>query len=397
MISKSSLQAKASLFSWFPKKTDLLIRHQVLDERQLTQLLRRERLRSFRRGIGFCLLLFQRSKPVSASDLEKLLEDFGQRLRVTDDVGILENKLAVVLPDTTAEGGQLVAGDLQAIATRMGLSLECELIVSDDGSEDPFSPTAAGPHFEIRPKQFESNDDQPLGGSVQTAVALAPISSLKPRLQHVPEKLGLTPALVGLSVPKWKRAIDLLGASVGMIALSPLFVVVGASICFESKGGIFFKQLREGKDGKAFWIYKFRTMEQGADDQKHSLRQFSEQDGPAFKMTNDPRVTRVGKVLRRTCIDEIPQLINVIKGEMSLVGPRPLPVNESMGCDKWQRRRLDLLPGMTCIWQVQGKRDIPFAQWMRMDLEYGKRQSLTFDLHLIVRTILVALRMKGSV
>jgi lipopolysaccharide/colanic/teichoic acid biosynthesis glycosyltransferase len=138
-------------------------------------------------------------------------------------------------------------------------------------------------------------------------------------------------------------------------------------------------------------------MIENAEEMKDSLRTLSEQDGPAFKIGDDPRLTQVGRFLRKTCIDELPQLINVLRGEMSLVGPRPLPVLESAGCTYWQRKRLEVLPGLTCIWQVQGGRDTKFVEWMRMDMEYLRRRSFLFDLRLIMQTIVLAFSYRGSV
>ena len=158
-----------------------------------------------------------------------------------------------------------------------------------------------------------------------------------------------------------------------------------------------FRQLREGKDGKRFHIYKFRTMCDDAEAMKHLLRHKSEQDGPAFKLESDPRLTVVGKYLRKSCIDELPQLLNVLKGDMSIVGPRPLPLDESVECDVWQRRRLIVLPGITCIWQARGDRNIKFADWMRMDMEYLKRRSFLFDMRLIAETVFAVILHRGSV
>lgn len=200
-----------------------------------------------------------------------------------------------------------------------------------------------------------------------------------------------------IKTPMWKRAMDIVGSSIGLTLFSPLLAATALAIRWESKGGAFFTQLREGKDGKRFRILKFRTMVVDAEEQKAALRKHSEQDGPAFKMTDDPRVTKIGKVLRKTCVDELPQLWNVLKGEMSLVGPRPLPVDESEACCQWQRRRLDVLPGLTCLWQVQDQREIPFSDWMRLDLQYMKERSFLGDWALIFKTIWVAVRVKGSV
>jgi lipopolysaccharide/colanic/teichoic acid biosynthesis glycosyltransferase len=163
-----------------------------------------------------------------------------------------------------------------------------------------------------------------------------------------------------------------------------------------SPGPLFFRQQRDGLAGQRFTMHKFRTMCADAEAQKSKLRRHSEQDGPAFKMINDPRLTRVGRFLRRTSIDELPQLWNVLKGEMSLVGPRPLPCDESNSCEDWQKRRLDVTPGLTCIWQVKGRSRVSFADWIRMDVEYIKSRSLWQDFKLLVRTILAVLRGNGA-
>jgi lipopolysaccharide/colanic/teichoic acid biosynthesis glycosyltransferase len=144
-------------------------------------------------------------------------------------------------------------------------------------------------------------------------------------------------------------------------------------------------------------MYKLRTMYADAESRKAQLRPLSEQDGPAFKMKNDPRVTWVGKYLRKTCIDELPQLWNVLRGDMTLVGPRPLPCDEADACAEWQKRRLDVTPGLTCIWQAtSGKERVPFAEWMRMDMRYIKERSLLKDLKLLAKTFWAVIRHRAS-
>ena len=143
-------------------------------------------------------------------------------------------------------------------------------------------------------------------------------------------------------------------------------------------------------------IYKFRTMTVGAEEQKHSLRAKSEQDGPAFKIKADPRVTRVGRYLRRSGIDELPQFLNVLKGNMSLVGPRPLPCEEADECKNWQRRRLTVTPGLTCIWQVSGGMRIPFVEWMRMDIRYIRSRRLLHDRKLLWATLIAVTLHRAS-
>ena len=143
-------------------------------------------------------------------------------------------------------------------------------------------------------------------------------------------------------------------------------------------------------------MYKFRSMVVDAESLQKALLAQSEQDGPAFKMRNDPRITGIGHFIRKTSIDELPQLWNVLRGDMSLVGPRPLPCHESDACTPWQRRRLDVTPGLTCIWQVYGRSRVTFAEWMRMDLIYGRSRGLLHDLKLLIKTIPAVLFRRGA-
>jgi lipopolysaccharide/colanic/teichoic acid biosynthesis glycosyltransferase len=186
--------------------------------------------------------------------------------------------------------------------------------------------------------------------------------------------------------PTWKRAIDVLGAMVGLTLALPLLAAAGIAIKLSSRGPIFYSQLREGLGGRRFRIYKLRTMYQGAHEKQSELRELSVQDGPAFKLDNDPRTTWIGRWLRATSLDELPQFWNVLRGDMSLVGPRPLPVHESLQCAPWQRRRLSVVPGMTCIWQVTGRSRVSFDEWMRMDLQYVGRRSPLCDMGLLLAT-----------
>lgn len=167
-----------------------------------------------------------------------------------------------------------------------------------------------------------------------------------------------------------KRGIDLIGAGVGLVLASPVLLLAMAAIrCFDG-GPALYKQTREGYRGQPFTIVKLRTMVVGAEHSQADLRDQNLRDGPAFKIARDPRVTPIGHFLRRTCLDELPQLWNVLRGEMSLVGPRPLPWHESRACDRWHRRRLDVRPGLTCDWQIDKSRAETFDDWMRLDLQY---------------------------
>jgi lipopolysaccharide/colanic/teichoic acid biosynthesis glycosyltransferase len=181
-----------------------------------------------------------------------------------------------------------------------------------------------------------------------------------------------------------------------LIMTGPVILAAIAAIRWTDGQSAIFKQTREGYRGRPFTIYKLRTMIVDAEAQQDALRDQSHRDGPAFKITNDPRVTRVGNFLRKTCLDELPQLWNVLKGDMSLVGPRPLPWHESRACQHWHRRRLDVRPGMTCYWQVQKDSIESFDDWMRLDLRYVEQLGLVEDIRLIVKTIAVPVLGRGG-
>lgn len=194
-----------------------------------------------------------------------------------------------------------------------------------------------------------------------------------------------------------KRVVDTLGAFVAIILLSPLFLFAALAITFSSKGPIFFRQERVGMNKRKFRIYKFRTMVPNAEALMSNLEQNNEMDGPVFKIKNDPRITPLGRFLRRTSIDELPQLFNVLIGDMSLVGPRPLPVRDFQGFNEdWQRRRFSVRPGITCLWQIHGRNAITFEQWMKMDIQYLDEWSLWLDLKILARTIPAVLRGTGA-
>ena len=197
-------------------------------------------------------------------------------------------------------------------------------------------------------------------------------------------------------LPPWKRALDVVGAGAGLVALAPLLLATAAAVKLTSPGPVLFRQERDGLGGRRFKINKFRTMVANAEALKDQLRKESEQDGPAFKMERDPRVTPVGRWLRKTCVDELPQLWNVLAGDMSLVGPRPLDSKEMAQTSWWERRRLLATPGLTCIWQVDGKSEVSFAEWMRMDIRYMRDRTARGDLALIFRTAFNVVLHRGS-
>ena len=193
-----------------------------------------------------------------------------------------------------------------------------------------------------------------------------------------------------------KRLLDIVGALFAMLVLAPVMVLIALLVKLESRGPVMYKSIRIGKDGRPFLFLKFRSMVDGADRNRHSLSHLNEMDGPTFKISRDPRVTRIGRLLRVTSIDEIPQFLNVLRGEMSLVGPRPPIPEEVAQYEPWQCRRLDVRPGITCLWQISGRSTLSFKEWMRLDLEYIKHQSFWLDLRILLRTIPAVLSREGA-
>jgi len=184
-----------------------------------------------------------------------------------------------------------------------------------------------------------------------------------------------------------KRGIDVIVAGVGLILLSPIITIVACAIKLTSNGPIFFLQKRVGKNGELFNMYKFRSMVVNAEELKEKLKHKNEMSGPMFKMKDDPRVTKVGKFIRKTSLDELPQLWNVLKGDMSLVGPRPSLPKEVEQFDSWMFKRLTVRPGLTCYWQVSGRNNIDFEDWMKLDVKYVEERNLWIDIKLIFKTV----------
>lgn len=210
------------------------------------------------------------------------------------------------------------------------------------------------------------------------------------------------PAVVYTSTPDnygqlaLKSLIDRIGGVIGLIMAIPLGFLTALAIKLEDGGPIFFKQIRSGRNGKPFTMYKFRTMVTGADKLKKKLMKQNQMSGPVFKMARDPRITKIGGFLRKLSIDELPQFINVMKGDMSLVGPRPPLPAEVIQYDRWQRRKLSVKPGLTCLWQVNGRNHVDFEDWMKLDLEYIDNWSLWLDTKILIKTVPAVFKGSGA-
>ncbi len=193
-----------------------------------------------------------------------------------------------------------------------------------------------------------------------------------------------------------KRFFDIVLSVIGLIVMSPVFLITAIAIKLEDGGPVFFGQMRSGLHEKPFRMYKFRSMCTDAAEKHKEMLKYNEQDGPAFKMKNDPRITKVGRFIRRTSIDELPQLVNIIKGDMSIVGPRPLPVYETEQCNEYQKQRLQVKPGLTCYWQVSGRNNIGFDEWIEMDIRYIREAGITSDIIILFKTFGAVIGQEGA-
>lgn len=197
--------------------------------------------------------------------------------------------------------------------------------------------------------------------------------------------------------PALKRLTDISVALIALVALMPLMLITALLIVVESSGSALFQQTRVGERGREFKMWKFRSMCNNSEDKKQGLKKQGDvSDGVRFKMENDPRITGIGRIIRKLSIDELPQLVNVLKGDMSLVGPRPALPDEVSKYTPWQRLRLNAKPGITCIWQVSGRSSIPFLQQVEMDIDYIRKANLAMDFGLLLKTIPAVLFARGA-
>ena len=394
-------------------------RRRFCSPEDLASVLRRERARADRIHSGFCVVLVGlRDGQRDEETIIHLGEVVGFRARETDEVCLVDDRfVCAVLPDTPPAGArrfaESVRGSLNGQAGRTvfeilsypstasresGANGTAERLVSFGlPSETRAVPSLA--NGDGTPATYSVDTD---GGRMQGGAETSPL--LSDFLRHVasapsnvrPHGNGSLEAVFARPMPRWKRAMDVATAALALLCLSPLLALIAGAVRLTSGRPVIFKQRRAGLMGRPFEIYKFRTMVVDAERRQAELRDRSEQDGPAFKLTNDPRVTRLGHVLRKTSLDELPQLWNVLKGDMSLVGPRPLPCGEASACSRWQQRRLDVTPGITCIWQVKGRSSVSFPEWMRMDIAYIRSRRLLCDVRLLLLTVPAVLLRRGA-
>jgi len=361
-----------------PASPELRRLKHLLSPEQVSFVLQRERSRADRHQAEFSLVIFRSESEMKLHvALLKIARIILTHARATDEIGHYDKtSVCVILPETGGNGAWQFAQRVCDDAKRQGLMPVCVVY------------TYPSSWFPKNGKSHSHNGDR---GNVPVSVDVngknltpseIPVQSLE--------------KLLAKKMPWWKRGLDLLGASVALILFAPVMAIIAIAIKFTSPGPVIFKQKRAGLAGKIFEIYKFRSMTTDAEARKKELMALNEQDGPAFKIKFDPRVTPIGKFIRCTSLDELPQLWNVIRGEMSLVGPRPLPVDEAGAAQQWQHRRLEVTPGLTCIWQIKGRSRVTFDEWVRMDINYIRRRNIAHDLAILFQTIPAVLLRRGA-
>jgi exopolysaccharide biosynthesis polyprenyl glycosylphosphotransferase len=363
-------------------------RRAVRSHQVLRRALEKERARADRSGDTFYWVLFSLNGTDPAKRiLRRLGETIATRARDTDEVGWFdETAVGVILLETDREGVQCFLADILRLASEQNLNPKA-IVYSY-----PAPPPSSG-DTPTRRLSMLSNDSGARRRSSPTSASSAAIATRASHQQY--ESLAMKEHLL-LPIPWWKRTADIVGASIGLLLTSPILFTAAVAVKISSPGPVLFVQRRAGLGGRPFSMYKFRSMYIGADALKATLRHQNEQDGPAFKMKNDPRLTPIGRFLRSSSIDELPQLFNVLKGEMSLVGPRPPTFDEVSEYQPWYVRRLDVTPGITCIWQVRGRAEVTFESWMRMDIQYIRNYGFWQDVKLLLATIPAVFSRRGA-
>lgn len=238
------------------------------------------------------------------------------------------------------------------------------------------------------------NAKEPMSKFAVTSAEVRPLTSRTAKFVAGYVHDGIDDKVV--SYAPLKRGLDIIVALIGLLVFSPVMVVAAILVKFTSRGPIIFRQVRVGKGGRCFTCFKFRSMCADAEERRHSIRHLNELDGPVFKIKHDPRFTPIGGIIRKSSIDELPQLFNVLKGEMSIVGPRPPIPMEVETYTARERRRLAVQPGLTCLWQVNGRSTIPFERWIELDMEYIETMSFLGDVRIILATIPAVLTGRGA-
>ena len=425
----------------------------ILTAMELEQVFQQERARADRSEKCFAMIVFMPESPSAATvgpdwpgarskgePLAELVRIVKGRMRIYDSLGQLDaRRVALLLPEADSRGAWTFADDVIEACEELGLRFTVEVFCYpiDWAKEEEEPPSAGGRRHQLRiapgeeergrAEEREASTGQvaPSATSQSGAPASSPAhagaagdgtepstgtdgpalaveSSPEPAVpDRTPPELGrlvgdLAPLFVQ-PLPLARRIVDVAVSGTALILLSPLFAVVAALVKLTSPGPIIFRQQRAGLGGRPFTFYKFRSMYVDAEQRQAAIASRNiHSSGPIFKDPNDPRMTPIGRFLRKSSIDELPQLFNVFKGDMTLIGPRPPKLDEVEKYERWQRRRLEVMGGLTCIWQVSGRSEIGFEDWVRMDIQYQEKRGLLFDLKLVLKTFGAVVSGRGA-
>jgi lipopolysaccharide/colanic/teichoic acid biosynthesis glycosyltransferase len=339
-------------------------------------ILAKERARVDRNSHVFSLVSFELGPLDYYTDFGKyFINQLKKQIRITDEIGWLDNhSVGVLLFNALGQEACQFIEKIQRICPQKNFIKYSISTYPEDKKEHSHEETRNSCPHSIPASTSIHGHHRATGEKV--ALSLQPIFFAK--------------------APFWKRWFDIAVSICALIALGPLMLIIAIAVKFSSEGPIFYRQQRAGLGGAPFTFLKFRTMYNGADEKKGDLLASNERTGPAFKMENDPRVTSLGKYLRKWSLDELPQFINVLIGDMSLVGPRPPSMDEVEQYESWHNYRLEVKPGITCIWQVYARHEKSFENWVRLDIKYRKEQSFLLDMKLLVLTIPAVLSRKGA-
>ena len=387
----------------------------LLSASALEQVFQQERARADRSGKCFSMVVFLPSDG-STADMGALIRILKERMRIYDSLGQLDpRRVALLMPEADSRGAWTLADNVIQLCLQEGLAFQCEVYSypidwTREGSPSSDSGVRRHP---LRITKDEDEATPAAGREVPAAraegsagVAAAPERTgttdsalavgLVERVKQSRPVFDLGPLFVQ-PLPPGRRTVDVLVSSLALVLLSPLFLVVAALIKVTTPGPIIFRQQRAGLGGRPFTFYKFRSMYVDAEARLASVKGRNiHRTGPIFKDPDDPRITPVGRFLRRASIDELPQIFNVLRGDMTLIGPRPPKLDEVEKYQPWQRRRLEVMGGLTCIWQVSGRSEVGFDEWVRMDIQYQRKQSLLFDVKLLFKTVGAVISGRGA-
>lgn len=416
-----ALLARSNSGGFFRRRSKLHRLPGVVSTTELEREFERERARVDRNSHCFSVAVFLQEERDDEA-LAQLARILSERCRTPDLVGRLDQgRLAALLPDTGSDGAWIFADDVTRQLAELNLKFDClvhtypaEPAAPDDDDDG----TQAGSSESVQSKTTQStehpaprkrkNTRKPAAAKKvedetkphriddedgDRNVASTDSDSLRGRFERPVSDLA---PHFKKELPVWKRGLDIFVSILMLVLLAPLLLVTALVVKFTSPGPIIFKQVRAGHGGKPFTIYKFRSMYIDAEERRKEIEDLNELDGPVFKIRNDPRMSPVGRFLRRMSIDELPQLWNVLIGDMTLVGPRPPMLNEIADYEQWQLSRLDLKGGLTCIWQVSGRSEIGFEDWIRMDLKYVKTRTWLGDLGLLGKTAKAVISGRGA-